>query len=135
MNLILKKLLVKMKICRQRAILKIDASDKSLPRLLICASDRERERSLASKMKPCGGVYLHDVVIHEQNFVDPLHPEIHTQNVENMWMRAKRKLRRQFSMPRPLFVTYLEEFLWMQEHRNRQRRLLSLLVCIRDQYQ
>ena len=80
-----------------------------------------------------GGVYLHDVVIHEQNFVDPLHPEIHTQNVENMWMRAKRKLRRQFGTPRPLFVTYLEEFRWMQQHRNRQRRLSSRLVCIRDQ--
>ena len=81
-----------------------------------------------------GGVYIHDVVIHEQNFVDPLHPEIHTQNVENMWMRAKRKLRRQFGTARPLFITYLEEFLWMQQHRNRQRRLSSLLVCIRDQY-
>ncbi|KAI0224345.1 hypothetical protein LSAT2_024645 [Lamellibrachia satsuma] len=34
------------------------------------------------------GVYLHGVVIHEQNFVNPLHPEIHIQNVENMWMRA-----------------------------------------------
>ena len=80
-----------------------------------------------------GGVYIHDVVIHEQNFVDPLHPEVHTQNVENMWMRAKRKLRRQFGTARPLFITYLEEFLWMQQHRNRQRRLSSLLVCIRDQ--
>ena len=61
-----------------------------------------------------GSVYIHDVVIHKQNFVDPLHPEIHTQNVENMWMRAKRKLQRQFGTARPLFVTYLEEFLWMQ---------------------
>ena len=50
MNLILKKLLVKTNTCRQRAILAIDASDKSLPRLLICASDRER--SLTSKMMP-----------------------------------------------------------------------------------
>ena len=39
-----------------------------------------------------GGVYLHDVVVHQQNFVDPLHPEVHTQNVENLWMHAKRKL-------------------------------------------
>ena len=34
MNLILKKLLVKMNTCRQRAILTIDASDILLPRLL-----------------------------------------------------------------------------------------------------
>ena len=28
-------------------------------------------------------VYLHDVVIHDQNFVDPIHPNMQTQNVEN----------------------------------------------------
>ena len=36
----------------ERAILTIDVSDKSLPKLLICASDRERERSLALNMMP-----------------------------------------------------------------------------------
>ena len=50
-NIILKKVLVKTNTCRQRAILIIDASDNSFHRLLICASDRERERSLASNMK------------------------------------------------------------------------------------
>ena len=34
-----------------------------------------------------GGVYLHDVVVHQQNFVDLLHPEVHIQNSENLWMR------------------------------------------------
>ena len=33
------------------AIIVISASDKSLPRWVICASDREREQSLALKMK------------------------------------------------------------------------------------
>ena len=32
-------------------IIVISASDKSLPRWVICANDREQERSLASKMK------------------------------------------------------------------------------------
>ena len=36
-----------------KTILTIDTSDKSLPRLLICSSDRERERSLASNVMPC----------------------------------------------------------------------------------
>ncbi|KAK7477868.1 hypothetical protein BaRGS_00030864, partial [Batillaria attramentaria] len=40
-----------------------------------------------------GGIYLHDVIVHDQHFVDP---NIHTNNIENTWMRAKRKLRRQF---------------------------------------
>ncbi len=30
-----------------------------------------------------GGVYTHDVIIHDQHFVDPTDPDIHTQNVEN----------------------------------------------------
>ena len=38
---------------RQQAILTIDASDKLLPRSLICASDRARERSLASNVMLC----------------------------------------------------------------------------------
>ena len=81
-----------------------------------------------------GGVYLHDVVVHQENFVDPLHPEIHTQNVENLWMRAKRKLRRQFGTTRQLFDTYLREFVWQVRHKGHQHRLAALLVCIRQQY-
>jgi len=37
---------------------------------------------------------------HDANFVNP---DIHTQNIENMWMRVKRKLRRQFGMSRDAF--------------------------------
>jgi hypothetical protein len=29
-----------------------------------------------------GGVYEHKVVIHEENFVDPEDPEVHTQNIK-----------------------------------------------------
>ena len=37
------------------------------------------------------GVYIHETVIHDANFVNP---DIHTQNIENMWMHVKQKLRR-----------------------------------------
>ena len=30
-----------------------------------------------------GGIYTHDVIVHERNFVDPNDTNIHTQNVEN----------------------------------------------------
>jgi len=38
--------------------------------------------------------YTHDHVNHSQNFVDPLRPEIHTNNIENLWYRIKRKHKR-----------------------------------------
>jgi hypothetical protein len=62
-------------------------------------------------------IYQHEVVMHEQNFVDPLHRDIHMQTVENLWMRAKRKLRRQFGISRQLFPSYQHEFLWRNRHR------------------
>ena len=36
------------------------------------------------------GIYTHSTIIHERNFVDPNDATVHTQNVENLWMRAKK---------------------------------------------
>jgi len=47
-----------------------------------------------------GGIYTHAVVVHQAHFVDPNDTEIHTQNIENMWMWAKRKIKRQFGTSR-----------------------------------
>src|SRR6218665_1777779 len=49
------------------------------------------------------------VVIHEVFIEDDM---VHTRNIENTWMRAKRKLKRQFGTSRDLFHTYLDEFMW-----------------------
>ena len=57
-------------------------------------------------------IYTHSTIIHEQNFVDPDNPQVHTQNAENMWMRAKRKLKRQFGTSDELFPSYLNEFVY-----------------------
>jgi len=59
-----------------------------------------------------GGIYMHKVVVHERHFVDPHDEDIHTQNVENMWMCAKRKLRRQFGTSRDLFPSYIHGFVF-----------------------
>jgi len=32
------------------------------------------------------GVYDHQVVVHTQNFVSPVHNDIHTQTIEGLWM-------------------------------------------------
>jgi len=45
-----------------------------------------------------GAIYTHQVLVQHQNFVDPNDDKIHTQNVENLWMQAKRKFRRQYGM-------------------------------------
>ncbi|KAK6990124.1 hypothetical protein BgiMline_013399 [Biomphalaria glabrata] len=63
------------------------------------------------------GIYSHSVIVHQQNFVDPLDPEIHTQNIENLWMRAKRKLKRQFGTSGALFQSYLDEFIYRNSMR------------------
>ena len=80
-----------------------------------------------------GGVYSHQVIIHEQNFVDSDDNAIHTQNVENLWMRVKRKLRRQFGTSDLLFTSYLHEFMW----RGRFKDIpifSALIICINQFY-
>lgn len=64
------------------------------------------------------GIYIHSVVVHDRHFVDPDDPDVHTQTVENMWMRAKRKLRRQFGTSRELFPSYLHEFVFRNKFIN-----------------
>jgi len=49
------------------------------------------------------GVYVHEVVVHAHNFVDPQRPDVHTQTIEGMWMQAKLKLRYQNGTSRDLF--------------------------------
>ena len=63
------------------------------------------------------GVYDHQVVVHAQHFVDPVHSDIHTQTIEGLWMHAKRKLRNQSGTSRKLFPRYLAEFQWRHSHK------------------
>lgn len=79
-----------------------------------------------------GGIYMHDVVVHEHNFVDPIHRDIHTNNVESMWMHAKRKLRRQFGTSEALFPSYLDEFMWRK--RVGPNKFGEMLIRIRQFY-
>ncbi|XP_047127811.1 uncharacterized protein LOC124808650 [Hydra vulgaris] len=79
------------------------------------------------------GIYFHAVVIHERHFVDPLDNEIHTQNIENLWMRAKCKLRQQFGTYKDLFTSHLHEFIWRQ--RFKEFPIFSaFLTCVSRQY-
>ena len=79
------------------------------------------------------GIYEHSVVVHQHNFVDPNDAEVHTQNVENLWMRAKRKLKRQFGTSRDLFPSYLHEFVFRNQFR-RQDMFTNYLVTVAENY-
>jgi hypothetical protein len=79
------------------------------------------------------GIYTHSVVVHQHNFVDPNDPDVHTENVENMWMRAKRKLRRQFGTSRALFPSYLHEFVYRNRFRG-QDLFGVFLAALTDNY-
>lgn len=79
------------------------------------------------------GIYTHDTVIHERNFVDPDDRDVHTQNIENLWMRAKRKLKRQFGTSHALFTSYLHEFVFRNAFRG-QDVFTNFLHCVSLSY-
>ncbi len=59
-----------------------------------------------------GQNYVHEVVIHDQNFVNPHDPNIHTQNCENMWMRVKQFIRRRYGVHTQHFEEEIHEWIF-----------------------
>ncbi|GFN96832.1 hypothetical protein PoB_002333800 [Plakobranchus ocellatus] len=80
-----------------------------------------------------GGIHLHSVIVHQQHFVDPDDPDIHTKNIKNIWICTKRKLRRQFGTFLDLFSSYLHEFLLCIRFRE-EGMFLAMLRIIADNY-
>jgi len=78
-------------------------------------------------------IYTHSVIIHQTDFMDLNDSEIHTQNIENMWMRAKRKIKRQFGTSRELFPSYLHEFVFRNGRRGRDI-FSHFMVCVAESY-
>lgn len=58
--------------------------------------------------------YEHLTVNHSIQFVNP-ETRAHTNTVENMWMRAKQRNKRQCGTNRSLLFTYLQEFMWREK--------------------
>ena len=79
-----------------------------------------------------GGQHSHEVIIHERNFVDPNNGDIHIQNVESMWSRAKRTFKRNYGTSRALFERYLVEFMWREIYG--ENCFSSILAHIIEQY-
>jgi transposase-like protein len=81
------------------------------------------------------GAFSHSVVIHADNFVNPNDDLVHTQNIESMWSRLKKKLKRMHGTRKSLLKSYLYEFEWCENFCKNQDRFSCLLTCIRHQYQ
>ena len=64
------------------------------------------------------GIYTHSVVDHRTHFIHPTDPEIHTQHIESMWMRAKRKIKYQCGSRHGKLQSRLDEFVWREEFKN-----------------
>ena len=75
--------------------------------------------------------YTHHVVNHTENFVCPT-TLVHTNHTENMWMRAKKKMRRMHGTSAALFNNYLEEWLFFQRHP--ALRFQHIIACICEEY-
>jgi transposase-like protein len=74
--------------------------------------------------------YQHFTVNHSLNFVNPENPEIHTNNIENLWHHCKRKLRRQYGTSSMLFEGYIFEFMWRMRYQNKKTIFGALIITI-----
>ncbi len=79
-----------------------------------------------------GGVYAHDVVVHQHNFVDPDDNTIHTNTVEGMWSHMKEVFRTMHGTCPKHFQSYIDEFLWHSAYK--ENYFPAALVTLRHQF-
>lgn len=79
------------------------------------------------------GIYMHSVVEHKKHFVNPHDSDVNTQTIENLWMQAKRKLRRQCGTSEKLFPSYLHEFVFRNALRHTDI-FSSFLIALSESY-
>jgi transposase-like protein len=72
--------------------------------------------------------YRHSVVVHDTNFVSPVDPVIHTQNVENMWRCLRRFLNRRCSYSRRHTMSYVGEFVFRKNCVDPFETMLSAII-------
>jgi hypothetical protein len=59
--------------------------------------------------------YIHDVVIHEQNFVSPQEPTVHTQRIESTWCSFKRFIRGHGTNKGGYYLEYICEYVFRRK--------------------
>jgi len=67
--------------------------------------------------------FKHRVVVHDDAFVDPDDPDLHTPNIETYWKAAKAKFKRMNGTDSSMIPSHLDEFMF----RHRIRRLNGIV--------
>lgn len=60
--------------------------------------------------------YTHSIVIHEENFISPDDPTIHTQLIESTWCSLKRFIRSRGTHKGPHLLEYICEYVFRRKH-------------------
>ena len=60
--------------------------------------------------------YTHHIVIHEENFVSPQDPDVHTQKIESTWCSLKRFIRRHGTNKGSYYLEYIAEYLFRRKN-------------------
>ena len=77
--------------------------------------------------------YQHDVVIHEDNFVDPI-TGAHTNNIENYWKNCKIPFKQMAGVATSTMDSHLDEYMWRQIHGNKMDAFNALLLQLAQWY-
>jgi transposase-like protein len=80
------------------------------------------------------GIYAHECVIHEENFVNPDNPLVHTQKIENLWSLIKRRNKIRKGTHLSVVKSYLHEFMWRKNFVRDRNPFVCLIVCILVKY-
>ena len=75
--------------------------------------------------------YTHSVVVHEENFVSPVNPEVHTQRIEATWGSLKRFVRAHGTNKSGFFIEYICEYIFRRKYPD---VFSALLDTIRRKY-
>ena len=59
--------------------------------------------------------YTHLTVNHSKEFVKKTNSIIHTQNIESLWQKFKRRHKEEFGTAQTTIDSHISEFIWRQE--------------------
>lgn len=100
-----------------------------LPGTEVHSDDWEAYRNLTAHVP---NVNIHRVVVHEDNFVDPL-TGVHTQEVESAWNRLKYRVRIQKGVRTQDLQPFLNESMW-RDWKGLDDVFQNLILVLRDRF-